>query len=442
MLRSLTLISLTVHLVSLAATQTAYGAGFSLLRWLSLFALTSFAGLYWLTSGQRGLRSQSVELRVAICLGLWGLTVVNAEYPWFSGYRWGAHAMIVVSALVFLPACIRLADAPRAVLVLKLIVAAVLLASYFRPVRLTAFDNHNWYRGIFGNANSLGEMAAVGCLLFWHGFLTQRGAWRRYLQATLAGLAAFLMFEAGGRSAVVAFVGGVITLYILYGGRVSRHLVYGTIGILIAIAVLPNLQQRVGTFIIKHSTEYQSAGALDALIFSHRRVWESSWEGFTQRPVLGWGFGADSSSNLSAWNGELTALGFAQRDPVNDILYSLETGGIIGLIAYLTIVALIFKAWMPGRLRSRLDVALHQRGLEPLGSAYDVQKLSCCTTVLLIVLFEFDNTALSAGNFFSALLWISLGQSLGLSRRLMRGVTDAPPASVSLRRHSAEVPAE
>jgi O-Antigen ligase len=424
MLRSLTLFSLIVHLASLAATQTAYGASFSMLRWLSLFALTSFGGLYWLTGRQRRLRFQSVNLRVAIYLGLWGLTVVNAEYPLFSLYRWGAHAMIVVSALVFLPGSIRRAEASKALLVLKVIVAAILIASYFRPVRLTVFDNHNWYRGIFGNSNSLGEMAAVGCLLFLHGLLTQRETRWRYLQAMLAGLAALLMFESGGRSSVVAFLGGFIALYVLYNRRVSRYIVSATLVVSIAIGILPSLQQSVGTFIMKHSYESQSGEALDFLRLSHQRVWERSWEGFTERPLLGWGFGEDSSANLSAWNGELTALGYAQRDPVSDILYSLETGGIIGLTAYLVIMALIFKVWILSKVQSALDVALYQRSREALAAAYDVQKVCCCTTILLIVLFEFDNTALSAGNFFSALLWIALGQSLGLSR-MMRASTDS-----------------
>jgi O-antigen ligase len=441
MLRSLTLFSLLVHLVSLAATQTAYGAGFSMLRWYSLFALTSLGGLHWLTGRGQWSRSQSVEPRVVIYLCLWGLTVVNAEYVLFSGYRWAAHAMIVVSALVFLPGGIRPVEAPKALLVLKMMVAAILITSYFRPVRLTVFDNHNWYRGILGNANSMGEMAAVGCLLFLHGFLTKRSAFLRYLHAMLAGLAAFLMFQSGARSAVVAFLGGFIALYFLYSRKISRYVGFVIVATVIAIAVLPNVQQRVGAFIMKHSDEYQSGGALASLLFSHQGVWERSWEGFKERPSLGWGFGEDSSSNLSAWNGELTALGYAQRDPVNDILYSLETGGIVGLIAYLLIATLIFEAWIPARVRSRLDVTLDRRGYEPLVEAYDVQRAYCCTTILLIVLFEFDNTALSAGNFFAALLWISLGQSLGLSRLLMHGLAGVAAASASLPQHAAKVPA-
>jgi hypothetical protein len=43
------------------------------------------------------------------------------------------------------------------------------------------------------------------------------------------------------------------------------------------------------------------------------------------------------------------------------------------------------------------------------------------------VLFEFDNTALAAGSFFAALLWVSLGLCVGFRALLMAGIRRSIP---------------
>jgi len=178
----------------------------------------------------------------------------------------------------------------------------------------------------------------------------------------------------------------------------------------------------LGDFVLKKALQdnyTESSGALDRFASSRLSTLEKSWRGFEERPLLGWGFGVDSDTDLSRWNGELTALGSTVRDTVNDFTYTLETGGIVGLFAYVLIMSLAFKAWIPWVVRSRMDTGLQRPEYEPLASAYEVQKVFFCLAILLIVMFEFDNTALSAGNFFSALVWVSLGVSIGLYASLM-----------------------
>jgi O-antigen ligase len=441
LLRSLTLLTLFIHLASLAATQTAYGAGFSMLRWISLFALAGFGGLNWIASGQRSLRLKSVNNRVLIYLALWGLTVVNAgEYFLFSGYRWVAHAAIVVATLVFLPGIIREKDVSKLLWALKLIVAVILVVSYFRPAPLTIFDVPNMYRGILGNANALGHMSAVGCLLFLHGYFTQKGRLLGQLQAAMAGLAGILLIYSGARSSLVAFVGGFLVFYVFYKSRLSRYVVLGIVGVVVALVISPELSERISTFVIKHQ-EIKIDSITDRILFSRSSSWESHWEGFNDRPLLGWGFGVDKDSNLSGWTGDWTALGVVGRDPVNDIMYSLESGGIVGLFAYLFMLSLIFKAWIPRTLRSMFDTELRQPGYELLASTYEAWKVFYSLTVLLIVMFELDNTALAAGNFFAALFWVSLSLSMWLCAMLMSSLRRPAPIPSSLRSHIALLPA-
>ncbi len=436
---NLTLLSLFIHLASSAATQTAYGSSFSLVRWVSLFALFGFGGLAWMNTPRLPFQMKSVNMRVAIYLGLWALTVVNADYPLFSAYRWAGHAMIVVSALVFLPAALRMTDVAKLLPALKLIVAVILLVSYFRPAQLTVFDDPGTFRGILGNSNSLGHTAALGCVLFLHGYVTRRGTRWGLLQGAMAGLAGLLLIRSGARSSVVAFVGGFLPLLMLYRSRLSRYVVIGAVAVVMALIALPFLSDRISDFLIKHTDiQVEESGlTIDRLTASRSHLWEREWEDFTERPLLGWGFGLDKNSDLSSWNGELAALGITSVDPTNDVMYALEGGGVVGLFAYAFMMSLIFKVWISRALRSMLDVQLRRPGYELLASAYEAQEAFYCVAATLIILFEVDGTALAAGNFFAALLWVSLGLSAGLDARLMYSLRSPAPKPGFLRRPAA-----
>jgi len=212
-----------------------------MIRWYSLFAFAGFGAIYCMTTPKNSLGLQSVNTRVLIYIALWGLTVVNADYPLFSSYRLGAHAMIVVSSLVFLPQILRITDANRLLNALKLIVAVILVVSYFQPAPRTTFDDPNLFRGILGNPNSLGHMAAIGCLIFFHGYLTSKGKWWTYLQAILAALAGLLIIRSGARSSAMACLVAFLFLYTYYKAHLSRYLVVGILSALVALAIAPSL---------------------------------------------------------------------------------------------------------------------------------------------------------------------------------------------------------
>lgn len=412
-LRNLFLVSLFAHFASLAATQTAYGTGFYSMRWYSLFALFGFGFLQWVANRRKLLLSDIIRWRVFIYLGLWGLTVIYAENPLFSGLRWAGHAMIVMSGLIFLPCVLRPKDTWKWLLALKLIVAVTLGYSYFYPVRLTVFDDPTLYRGIFGNPNALGHMSAVGCLLFWHGFLTARDTRWAWLQGAVAVIAGVLMLQSGARSSIMAFLAGLTVLYVFYKANMSRYSMLAAVAAAFALLVVPDLWERASTFIFKHGGKAPSDALMDRLLFTRQSGWEQHWNGFLQRPLLGWGFGADRDANFSNWQGAWRSTGVVGRDPVNDVMYSLESGGLVGLLAYLFVITLIIKGWFTARVRAVLDFRFRQRDIGPMGQVYDAYRIFFCLCIALITVFEFDNTAMAAGNFFAALMWISMGMALG-----------------------------
>jgi len=434
MFRNLALLSLLTHMVSTAATQTSFGESFSQLRWISLFALTVTGAVAWITTPPRDLRLLSVNLRVVAYSALWGLTVIYSDHPLFSGYRLAAHLMIVVFGLVFLPQLLRLSDAPRTLMTLKLMVGVILVVSYFRPAPLTIYDDPELYKGILGNANTLGHMSAVGCLLFFHGYLTASDTRGGKAQAGLAALAALLMTQSGARSSLAAFVAGVGIMCFLYRERLSRHIILGLLAGLVVIVVIPNVPQRISNFALKYKLNGNYESTLDHLTYSRQDAWERSWDGFKQKPILGWGFGLDSDADLSNWTGAWTSLGVSGRDPVNDVMSSLESGGIVGLAAYLALLTLLVKGWFPATMRTALDGPSKQPDGVRVLRMYDAQKAYFCLSLMLMVLFEFDNTALAAGSFFSGLLWISLGLCIGFRALLMAGIRRTLPAVPSHER--------
>jgi O-antigen ligase len=431
-LRNFALLSLFIHLASLAATQTAYGAGFSMLRWISLFAFAGFATLASLNSSQKRAWLKPVYFSMAIYAALWGFTVLYGEYPLFSGYRWGAHILIVMSGLVFLPRILRMSDALRLLTMLKAIVAVILVVSYFAPAPLTVFDDTTLYRGILGNANALGHMSAVGCLLFLHGYLSRRGTRWGYIQLVLAALAGLLLIRSGARSSLVAFTAGFFVLYLYYAAHLSRYVIAGLVAGLVALIVFPNVSEHVGALVFKGQYVSQ-ASDLERLTNTRTPAWDRSWASFKQRPLLGWGFGVDSDTDVSTWDGEWSSLGVTVRDPVNDIMYTLESGGVVGLFAYFFLMSLIIKAWCPRLLRSRLNGLLRGPGYAVAASAHEAQKAFFCLSVMLFVLFEFDNTALAAGNFFAALAWVTFGLALGVHGMLMSRLRNLTPVSMHPR---------
>lgn len=431
MLHSLTLLSLLVHLTSSAASQTAYGASFSFLRWVSLFALVGFGFASWATTRRPPIRMEALNIRVAVYLGLWSLTVVGADYPLFSAYRLAAHAMIVVAGLVLLPAVLRLKDFRILLPALKIVVGVILLISYFRPAQLTSMDDPNLVRGIMGDSNALGHTAAIGCLLFLHGFVSQRGTRWGSIQAALAALAAIMLIRSGARSAVVAFLGGFVPMLIFYRARLSRYFTIAAAAGGVALLALPFLSERISEFLVKHGSSQveETDVTISSVGASRLSLWTREWSDFIERPLLGWGFGLDSQVNMSNWDGGFSSAGVTKIDPTNDTLYTLEEGGVVGFFAYVFMMSLLFKTWIPKMTRSAFEAELRRPGYEPVAAIYEAQKAFYCLSILLVVLFEFDNTALAAGNFFAALLWVSLGLSAGLQARLMYGMRNIMPAA-------------
>jgi len=102
--------------------------------------------------------------------GLTFLSVVTAENALFSGLKWVSHAaMVLLSLSSFCRAYLR--QTGHALSILKLLVAILILLSWVKPdptISYVEIDDVELFRGAFGSPNSMGQVAAIGCLLFLH----------------------------------------------------------------------------------------------------------------------------------------------------------------------------------------------------------------------------------------------------------------------------------
>ncbi len=78
---------------------------------------------------------------------------------------------------------------------------------------------------------------------------------------------------------------------------------------------------------------------------------------------------------------------------MNDLTFALETGGIVGLFAYIFMLSIASKLWISHDLLVRFKASLCPSDYGIARSVLDAQQAFMSLTVLLIVLFEFDDTA-------------------------------------------------
>jgi O-antigen ligase len=406
-----TWLSLLGYLLVLAITQTVYSPFFIFmnLRWVMLAALVATSAGDWIVHGaRRGYRTHGKieQLLMIYLLATFG-TVIYAQNWVFSGMRWASHAAMLVIFLLFLPQLMVPRQARRMLDVLKGIMAALLIYSFLRPFIEGIPDTGTLYHGAMGNANTMGHIAFMAALLFLHQVLISKSLWVRRLSGALVIAAAVTVWETGARSSILALVIGVVMLFHFYPRETQGLVMAGILLGGLAMVSFPSLPDQVSQFVLKKANEENHvSSSLDALR-SRRPVWTAAWDGFKERPLVGWGFGADRKMT-EGWEVKLTAIGAVERDAVNDFLFMMEGCGIIGLCSYLLLILIVLKQRPSSRQRSILQRFSRNHDVDP--GTMDLHHAHVVLFILptcLLFLNQFDNSALSAGNLISVITWLS-----------------------------------
>jgi len=416
---TLIFLSLLGYLGTLATLQTNYAWTFMTYRWIALITLVIVSGFHWMLFRPRRRLISADNTMDILMVYLFStlLTVPFAENWVFSGMRWTSHAMMLLAFLLFLPPTLQLKDVQRLITVLKATVAVLLLVSWIYPVPW-AFEDTQRFQGAMGDPNTMGHIAAMGALLYFHGAITTKEKRVRIGQGAIALGAMATVWFSGARSSMLALMVGLMLLGYVYRRRIGFKIIGTMLAVTLVSFAFPNLPGQAKQFILKGEGG-TSSEISRRVIESRRPVWEEAWEGFKSRPLLGWGFGADSNVPV-LWEIQMTALGTVERDAVNDFLFMLEGGGIVGLGAYLLLVYLILKQRPAAEQRAILmrfsgaPAELRDSSL-PIHHAHAILFIVATS---LLVLFQLDGTALSAGSFMSAALWLTVGGAIAIRKEV------------------------
>jgi O-antigen ligase len=400
----LTWLSLLGYLISLAVTQTVYGRPLMTARWLMLGATTAFGTLDWiLLEARKGHRAISNSGHILILYLLLTLSsVIFAENYIFSGMRWVSHAAMLIVLIILIPQIITPTQIRQLLSVLKYIMACLVVLSWINPVT-NQYDR--LYRGVMGNANTMGHIAAISSLLFLQDFFVTKTKHRRYPIGVFALASMVTVWHSGARSSMIAMMLGILLLFYYYRREAHGAALIGMLAASLAMVTLPKLPQALSQFASKtdKTTVTISLKSLESRV----PTWSAAWEGFKDRPLLGWGFGADSSTTKN-WEIQLTALGMVQRDPVNDFCFIMEGCGSVGFFAYLMLIYIVLKQCPTKFQRSLLQT--YGPDSDPKAMAFHHAHVALyILPVCLLTLNQLDNSALSAGNLISVTLWLSAG---------------------------------
>lgn len=413
-----TWISLIFYLVMLALTQTNYYEPFMNIRWVALGVLTASALSDWILVGGRGGhkdRGTNGQVLTIYLLATFG-TVIYAENWMFSGMRWASHAAMLLVSMVFLPQIMVPSQTQRVLSIIKYTMTILLVFSWLRPAIEKIPDSGDLYHGAMGNANTMGHIAFITALVYLRSALTSKVTLHRILSSAMVMAAAGTVWQSGARSSIIALSIGVLMLFHYYRRETQRYVILAILlGSLLMVA-FPNLPGEISRFIIK------SNGNRENTLLNPMRtrlpVWRAAYNGFKQRPWLGWGFGA--SSNVTKQSEfSLTAARIVQRDAVNDVMFMLEGCGVVGVGAYILLLYIIFKQRPSKFQKSILQSSDRIQNINPAAaSLYNTHVLLYALSVCLILLNQFDNSALSAGNLISVTLWLSVGCAATLRHEL------------------------
>jgi O-antigen ligase len=445
------LLSLLFYLGTLTVTQTAHGGRFMTLRWISLAGLTGIALLYWLMGRiprRDPLENRGTPSMVWVYLLATLTTLAVAQNHAYSGLRWLTHAMLIVIFMFFLRGTLHSRGANQVIWVLKGVTLLLLVISFYFPAPRTLYDNP-YFRGAMGDSNSLGHVAMLCALLFFHGAITLRKIQWRLIHLGVGLGATGILFFTWARSSMVAFLVAVALLNYFYG--LTRSFLAKSLALLMVCFLLasPMIQSGILEFLAKdregnekeRSSQilavikgdiFKKGPSFETVVETRTGLWSEAWAGFKQKPLLGWGFGANKDI-AQEWSIHPSSAGLV-RDVTNDLLLTLEGSGLIGGLAYLALMISIFKQSLTRRQVNRIrrnrderlpirekhgpwadrkekEAGRERKNLESIQEAKrDHQHaIFYILSISLFALFQTDGSAFSAGSLISAIFWVCAG---------------------------------
>ena len=220
--------------------------------------------------------------------------------------------------------------------------------------------------GTFGNA------AYLAVYMLFHVFITtllllkwRGGVFMRYVYAGALLLQLYILFETATRGTILGLAGGMLLsalLIAIFGAEYPKvRKASGAVIILVLLSVSSIFFFRNTDFVEKDLVLSRLASISLSEGSSRFTIWSMAFEGFKERPILGWGqenfnYVFNKYYNPSLYKDE------PWFDRAHNIFFDwLIAGGALGLLGYLAIFgASLFHIW---RRESRVHFSILERGL-------------------------------------------------------------------------------
>jgi len=254
--------------------------------------------------------------------------------------------------------------------------AAAALALYAWLSGIDAITVAGRLEGTFGNPSYLGGfmLFAIGIALlrfaddFGRGLARQSvfGIQRKYIYAILAVLFLITMLATQTRGAYLGFAAGfaVFALAMLFSRGTAKK-----VRILLASLLLAGILSGLLVFVYRDTAAVQNTPVLSrfgdatrlsssASVRERLLAWEIAWNGFLDRPALGWGPENFGAAFNKFYNFRATRIDSWFDRPHNQFLQILSEGGVVLMLGYLFWLGSVFYSSYLAYKRDKLLGAL------------------------------------------------------------------------------------
>ena len=243
---------------------------------------------------------------------------------------------------------------------------------------------------------TLGNAIYLAVYMLFHIFIAILYLWRernnvalKWVYGLLIFTQIFVLYYTATRGAILGLLGGVIVMAVLnIRNREDKSVRKAGVAILIGLVVLVGgfMQVRDAGF-VKNSpvlSRFSSLTTEDIKTQGRYFVWPMAWEGIKERPILGWGQDNFSYVFQKYYSPEMFRLEPWFDRAHNIFLDWAVAGGILGLIAYLSLyLVLLYLIWKQGGSFSYTEKSI----LTGLVAAYFFHNLFVFDHLISYILF-------------------------------------------------------